>query len=78
MIGGVKNKLKKQVKCFEKDKNLNFVYSNYYYYNQNLKQRKLASIKTLPKGKITQDLLNKYVICILTVMLKKAYLRKKI
>ena len=73
----VKNKLKKQVKILEKDKNLNFVYSNYYYYNQNLKQRKLASIKTLPKGKITQDLLNKYVICILTVMLKKSVFKKK-
>ena len=73
----VKNKLKKQVECFEKDKNLNFVYSNYYYYNQNIKQKKLASIKILPKGKITQDLLNKYVICILTVMLKKSVFKKK-
>ena len=73
----VKNKLKKQVECFEKDKNLNFVYSNYYYYNQNSKQSKLASIKILPKGKITQDLLNKYVICILTVMLKKKLFKKK-
>ena len=37
----------------------------------------MASIKILPKGKITQDLLNKYVICILTVMLKKSVFKKK-
>lgn len=73
----VKNKLKKQVECFKKDDNLNFVYSNYYYYDQKLKQSKLASKKNLPKGKITQDLLNEYVVGVLTVMLKKDVFKKK-
>ena len=73
----VKNKLKKQVELFKKDKNLNFVYSNYYYYDQKLKKSKLAFLKNLPKGKITQDLLNEYVIGIITVMLKKSLFKKK-
>ena len=72
----MKNKLDKQINCFNKNKNLNFVYSNYYYYDQKKKKRKLASKKILPKGLITQELLNDYVICILTVMIKKKLFNK--
>jgi glycosyltransferase involved in cell wall biosynthesis len=69
----VKNKLSKQVSLIgeSKEKNINFIYSNVYIYNQKTKKKELYIKSKLQSGKITQNLLRDYKIGILTVMMKK-------
>ena len=55
---------------------MNFLYSNFYQYNENLKKKYLFHNTKLPKGIITQDLLDNYKIGILTVMIKKKLFKK--
>jgi glycosyltransferase involved in cell wall biosynthesis len=64
-------KLEKQLEICEKNKNIKFVYSNFFILNQNSNKLFKRSNKKLASGEITQLLLNDYVIGILTVMIKK-------
>jgi len=70
-------KIEKQIEVFLKNKNLDVVYSNcYFFYNKN-KTKKIFS-KNLPEGKITQQLLNNYNIGgILTAICKKKIFNTK-
>ena len=72
------DKLQKQVKLFS-DERVGLVYGNYWRYNIKnfFQQKRLASSKTLPTGLITNSLLKKYQIGMLTVMLRKRYLEEK-
>ena len=70
------SKLKRQVEIFQKKKNLNFLYSNFYQFNENLKKKYVFHNTKLPKGLITQDLLDNYKIGILTVMMRKRLFKK--
>ena len=70
------SKLKRQIEIFKKKRYLNFVYSNFYQYNENLKKKYLFHNTKLPNGLITQDLLDNYKIGILTVMIKKRLFKK--
>ena len=72
----VKSKISSQIKVLKKNKDINFIYSNFYYYYENKKKKKIFSKNLLPEGKITQDLLNYYKIGILTVMIKKKLFKK--
>ena len=54
----VKNKLEIQVKLIKKNKQVKFIYSNLYLYDQKKTKRILS--KRLPSGKITQNLLDDY------------------
>ena len=67
----VNSKLKKQVNFFLKDKDLKFIYSNYYLFNEKKNMFKIFYKDLLPEGNITQKLLNRYCIGVLTVMIKK-------
>jgi len=69
-------KLKNQIDLFLKDKNLKFIYTNFYSFKQKKGIAKIAYNELLPEGSITQKLLNKYCIGILTVMLKKEIFNK--
>jgi glycosyltransferase involved in cell wall biosynthesis len=69
-------KLKRQVEVFKKKNKLSFLYSNFYQFNENLKKKYIFHNTKLPKGFITQDLLDDYKIGILTVMMKKKLFEK--
>jgi glycosyltransferase involved in cell wall biosynthesis len=71
------NKLKEQVDLIKKRKNVNFLYSNFYNFNQFNKTKKIAYKYKLPTGNITQKLLNEYKIGILTVMINKKFFKNK-
>ncbi|MDI6758016.1 MAG: glycosyltransferase family 2 protein, partial [Endomicrobiia bacterium] len=62
-------KLEKQVAAFERGK-ADFVYSNYYIYNQRKNVKKLAFSGPQPEGLAFEDLFLRYPIGILTVALK--------
>lgn len=66
-----KNKLKKQVKFLELNKEYNIVYSNLYLFNEKKSKISLFSKKKLYNGKITQLLLDDFKMPILTTMLRK-------
>ena len=70
-----KNKLKKQVELFYK-KNCSATYTNYYIKNEKKNFKYLFEKKKLPNGYITQNLLDKYCIGILTAMIKKNVLNQ--
>ena len=70
-----KNKLFDQVKILQKNKKIDIIYSNYDLKNENNNKKYLKYKRRLPSGYITQNLLNDYQIGILTVILKKKYLR---
>ena len=71
-----KNKLKNQLSLFYKNKKLKFSYTNFFLFNERDKKIKICYKSKLPKGFITQSLLNNYCIGILTVMIKKELFRK--
>jgi glycosyltransferase involved in cell wall biosynthesis len=66
-----KNKLFEQVKLIKETKNVSFIYSNFYIYNQKQKKKILFIKNKILSRRITQHLLNNYQIGILTVMVKK-------
>tara|TARA_B100001057_G_scaffold426925_1_gene451381 strand:+ start:2962 stop:3744 length:783 start_codon:yes stop_codon:yes gene_type:complete len=72
-----KNKLIEQLRLFNRSKHIKFVFSNYFVLNENKKIKYIKFKKKLPEGFITQDLLNNYMIGILTIMLDKKILEKK-
>lgn len=71
-----KEKLKKQINFFKNNKNIKFIYSNFYIKNDNKKLNKIGYKKNLPSGKISQYLLDEYVIGILTVMMEREFFKK--
>jgi glycosyltransferase involved in cell wall biosynthesis len=71
----IDTKLKKQVKFF-KDKNVNFVYSNFFVYYENKKYKKLFYKKKLPSGFVTNNLLYNYTVGILTVIIRRSIFSK--
>ena len=66
------DKLEHQIKFMEKNKEYDIQYSNYYVQEEIKKKKYLKFNKKLKSGNITQELLNKYTIGILTVILKKS------
>ena len=68
-----KEKLKIQIEFVKKNKkeNIEFIYSNFYIYDNLKKKTKKYFNYKMPSGKITQQLLNDYKLGILTVMMKK-------
>ena len=70
------NKLKEQVTLIEKKK-INFIYSNFYKYDNFTKTKKLYFENKLSEGYITQSLLDNYNIGILTVMVRKNVFKNK-
>ena len=72
-----KNKLKKQVELFLRNKQVSLIYSNLWIQNENLKKRKLYWKKDLPSGIIYKKIIKDYCIGIITVMIKKNILSKK-
>jgi len=73
----VKSKVYEQVLTFKKNKKVNFIYSNYYQFNQKFKKKYLFSKSDLPDGKITQQLLDSNKIGIITVMMKRSIFKKQ-
>ena len=71
-----KEKLKIQINFLRVNKNIKFLYSNFYIINNNIKNNKIGYKKNLPSGKISQHLLNEYVIGILTVMMERKFFKK--
>ncbi len=65
------SKLKNQINLFLKDRNLKFIYTNFYLFDQKKYTTEIYYKKLLPEGNITQKLLDRYCIGVLTVMLKK-------
>ena len=72
-----KNKLKKQVELFLRNKQVSLIYSHLWRQNENLKKRKLYWKKDLPSGIIYKKIIKEYCIGIITVMIKKNILSKK-
>jgi glycosyltransferase involved in cell wall biosynthesis len=71
-------RLEKQIELFFKDKNLDIVYTNFYFFYSKTKTKKIISKKKLPDGKITQKLLSNYNIGgILTALCKKKIFQRK-
>ena len=73
----IKKKLMSQIELIRKNPEINFIFSNVYLYFQKKKVKKLYFNYSVPDGKITQFLLNNYIIGILTVMVKKDIFQKK-
>ena len=67
----VKNKLSKQVKVFSRDKNIDVLYSNVYLYNELKRTKKIYIKGKLNYGKLTQKLVDKFEMPILSSIIKK-------
>lgn len=67
----LKNKLKKQIKFFHRDRSLRILHSNFYHFYQSSEKKVLRYKKKFKSGYITDQLLKSYSIGILTVMLRK-------
>tara|TARA_A100000164_G_scaffold381454_1_gene433181 strand:- start:35 stop:826 length:792 start_codon:yes stop_codon:yes gene_type:complete len=65
-----KNKLNSQINLAEK-KNYKIIYTNFLIKNENTKKSYLPYKTILPKGNITQNLLDNYCIGILTIMIHR-------
>ena len=66
------DKIEKQLKKFETDKEISIVYTNYFILNEKLKmKKKYTNSKKLPEGLITEDLFKFYCTAISTLMFKK-------
>ena len=74
----LKDKLSKQIQLFS-DENIGLVYGNYWRYNKInfFKKKRLSSFKQLPSGKITDILLKKYSVGMLTVVIRKKFIDDK-
>ena len=74
----LKEKLEEQIKLFS-NKKIGLVYGNYWRFNSKhlFKKKKLAKNLELPNGKITNILLQKYFIGMLTVVIRKEYINTK-
>ena len=68
-------KLELQMNYFANDK-VGLVFSNYWLLKKDTLQKKLAIKKKLPRGDIYNELLQNYVVAILTVVMRKNYYLK--
>lgn len=69
------NKLETQINQFKSDE-IGLVYSKYFIYNEKTKKKILIPHKKLPQGYITKQLLENFIVSILTAMFKKELLQK--
>jgi glycosyltransferase involved in cell wall biosynthesis len=67
----IKSKLKKQVEVFLADQTVDVLYSNVYLFNDKKKTKKIFIKKKLSYGKITQKLIDKFEMPILSTLIKK-------
>ena len=72
----IKNKIKKQVNIFLKNKNIDVIFSNLFLYYQNEKKKIIYIKKKVNNGKITQNLVDKFEMPILTTVIKKNLFKK--
>jgi len=72
----LKDKLTKQVKVFSKNKTIDILYSNLYLYDERKKNKKIYINKKLYTGKITQELIDKFEMPILTTVIKRKIFEK--
>lgn len=72
-----KNKLFTQINFIQKNKNIKFIFSDCFIYDEKLNFKKLHFKKKIISGKITQQLLDDYNIGILTVMIERDLFKKK-
>ena len=70
------NKLDEQMKVFIKDENVAMVYSNYYFKNEIKNTNKIVYKNKLPEGLITDKLLRKHIVGLLTMIINRNYLSK--
>ena len=72
------NKLKLQIKKF-KDKEVGLVYGKYIKFNKNsfFRKRQFITKKDLPEGYIIKDLLKSYPVGLLTIMIRKQFIKNK-
>ena len=66
-----RNKLNKQVKVFLKNNTIDVIYSNIYLYNEKKKTKEIYIKQKLNYGKLTQNLVDKFELPILSVLIKK-------
>lgn len=71
-----KDKLLKQVNYVKKNKKADFIFSNFWIYNEK-KKKSYLHFKKMPNGKITQILLDNYKIGILSVFMNKKFFKNK-
>lgn len=71
------DKLKEQINLVLKNKKANFIYSNFYIFDQNKNKTKIKYTGELPSGLITEFLLKEYKVGILTVMINKKIFKYK-
>ena len=69
-----KEKLAIQIPKFQ-NKKIGLVYSNFFIFKDN--KKKIAYKNTLPKGQVTDKIIKNYQIGILTVIIRKKFLKKK-
>ena len=67
----VKTKLNKQVKVFLENQNVDVLYSNIYIYDEKKKIKKIYIKKKLNYGQITQKLIDRFEMSILSAVIKK-------
>ena len=72
-----KNKLKKQINLFKRDKAIDLVYTNLYIYDNAKKKNSIFSNDKLKSGFVFRELLKSYKIFILTVLAKREIFQKK-
>ena len=72
------NKLKLQLSKF-KDKKVGLVYGKFFKINNEnfLKKKQLITKENLPTGYITRELLQNYPVGLLTIMLRRSFLKKR-
>ncbi|MDC0524593.1 glycosyltransferase [Pelagibacteraceae bacterium] len=73
----IRKKLEIQVNFINNNKKVNFLYSNLFIYNEKKRTKYLYINHKIPNGKITQILLNKYRIGILTVIINRKLFKNK-
>jgi glycosyltransferase involved in cell wall biosynthesis len=66
-----KDKLTKQILLLKQNKNIKIIYSNLYIYDQNKKKFSLAIRSKMKSGMIASDLLKKYCVGLLTVLIER-------
>lgn len=71
-------KLNKQIQLMEKNKNIGLVYSNFLIVNMNkfFFKKKKINTKLFRSGIITEHLIKNYFIGLLTVMIRKSFMKK--
>ena len=72
----IKSKLSKQVNIFSKNQSIEVIYSNVYLYNEIKKTRKIFIDKKIRCENLTQKLIDKFEVPILSTMIKRKVFNK--